>query len=82
MNRTTLTVSNVHAHVAQTEEDNPDIKMAHETKQEMIEIFKLFDLDSDGSITVKELKHAMNQQGLVPSDTELKRKFFMRLVGM
>jgi len=77
-----LIVSNVHAHVAQTEEDHPDIKMAHETKQEMIEIFKLFDLDSDGSITVKELKHAMNQQGLVTSDTELKREFFMRFVGM
>ena len=50
-------------------------EMAHETKAEMREIFKLFDLDGDGSITASELKHAMNQQGLSPSEDELNRKF-------
>ena len=51
------------------------VEMAHETRAEMHEIFKLFDLDNDGSITPSELKHAMNQQGLSPSDDELRRKF-------
>ena len=40
----------------------------------MKEIFKLFDTNNDGSITTDELKYAMNQQGLWPTDDELKSK--------
>ena len=75
MNRAALSVSNCQpSQQQQLNKVNGDVEMAHETKQEMMEIFKLFDLDNDGSITPDELKHAMNQQGLAPSDEELKRK--------
>ena len=65
-----LSVSN-----CQRSNGHDSVEMAHETQNEMREIFNLFDLDKDGSITPSELKHAMNQQGLSPSDDELKRKF-------
>lgn len=75
MNRTVLAVSNCpqQQQSQQQQQQTEHEEMAHETKQEMMEIFKLFDLDNDGSITPDELKHAMNQQGLAPSDDELHR---------
>ena len=76
MNRTVLAVSNCpqQQQSQQQQQQTEHEEMAHETKQEMMEIFKLFDLDNDGSITPDELKHAMNQQGLAPSDDELHRE--------
>lgn len=73
MNRAVLSVSNCQQPNQRNKTNGDNAEMAHETKQEMMEIFKLFDRDNDGSITPDELKHAMNQQGLAPSDEELHR---------
>ena len=45
-------------------------------REEMREIFRLFDSNNDGSICPEELKVAMQHQGLNPSDAELKSKCY------
>ena len=80
MNRAVLSVSNCQQPNQRNKANGVNAEMAHETKQEMMEIFKLFDRDNDGSITPDELKHAMNQQGLAPSDEELHRKYSFLLI--